>query len=69
MSIKDKIVYYAYKYEGDWSKISLAIKSNEEVKEFIKEGNREDLLHFLASCLEEERYEWCQIINEYLICL
>ena len=44
-------------------------KSNEEVKEFIKEGNREDVLHFLASCLEEERYEWCQIINEYLICL
>ncbi len=39
MSIKDKIVYYAYKYEGDWSKISLAIKSNEEVKQIKYKDN------------------------------
>ena len=38
MEIKDKIVYYSYKYQGDWNKITLAIKNNEEIKKYdIKE--------------------------------
>ncbi len=37
MEWKDKIVYYAYKYSGDWTQIAEAIKNNEEICDCVIE--------------------------------
>ncbi|NLC96626.1 MAG: DNA-processing protein DprA [Erysipelotrichaceae bacterium] len=39
MNIKDKVVYYSYKYNGDYYKVTNAIAKNEEVKKYDIKDN------------------------------
>jgi hypothetical protein len=41
-------------------------KNLEEVKLFIKDSNKEDLIWFLRACEQNELYEYCKYLNEVI---
>ena len=41
-------------------------KNLDEVKLFIKDSKKEDLIWFLRACEDSECYEYCQYLNEVI---
>lgn len=41
-------------------------KNLDEVKLFIKDSNKEDLIWFLRACEENELYEYCKFLNDVI---